>query len=118
MNKRLIITLTIVTLLVGLIYSTSNILNSYYSRTNDEFSFLPIGEWDDLLYYSFARELLDNPGMATYFEEIFKKQCTQEQPSSMSMSPGIGQEMKGLQEKPEQSEGIDNLSHMEVTQNM
>ena len=58
-NKRLIITLIIVSLLVGLIYSTSNILNSYYSHTNDEFNFLPIGEFDDLFYYSYIRELLD-----------------------------------------------------------
>ena len=58
-NKRSIIFLILISLLVGLIFSTSNILNSYSSRTNDEFNFLPIGEWDDLYYYSYARELLD-----------------------------------------------------------
>ena len=51
--------MTGISILVGLIYSTSNIINYYYSKDNNDFSFIPIGSWDELFYHSYSRELLD-----------------------------------------------------------
>ena len=58
-NYRNLVIITGISILVGLIYSTSNIINNYYSKDNDEFNFIPIGSWDELFYQSYSRELLD-----------------------------------------------------------